>query len=94
MDVKVKQRLLNVEYLTVINIIVSDDQELACRNILGLVHHCPTVMDLELDKLVDECFKAELPHLALILVPYLSQVNIFFIYCVRYNVFYFYIMSQ
>jgi hypothetical protein len=46
-------------------------------------------MDLELDKLVDECFKAELPHLALILVPYLSQVNIFFIYCVGFNVFFF-----
>ena len=34
-----------------------DDQESACRDILGLVHHCPTVMDLELDKLVEECFK-------------------------------------
>ena len=34
-----------------------DDQESACRDVLGLVHHCPTVMDLELDKLVEECFK-------------------------------------
>ena len=51
---------IDCRYLYIIKYIIwflLDDQESACRDILGLVHHCPTVMDLELDKLVEECFK-------------------------------------
>jgi len=52
---------------------VTEDDERRCREVLSLVHCCPTAMDLELNKIVEECLRTDLAHLAVILVPYLSQ---------------------
>ena len=59
------------------DVFFKEDDERRCREVLSLVHCCPTAMDLELNKIVEECLRTDLAHLAVILVPYLSQVLLY-----------------
>jgi len=50
----------------------TDEDEERIRSTLMLVHSCPTAMDLDLDPLVEECFRTGLAHLTIIIAPYLD----------------------